>query len=151
MGADGKRAEWQTGRNGDHTHLAYVLELPTEGRDVQRALNIREEGSYVISVKNPEAPSPRGAGLEEREEAKFPKRLQERFRDRRFVSVAPPEFMNHEGAELLLIGAAGDVSEELGIALDAESESADSAEVFTDLRLDREQHPTAPLLKGEWA
>ena len=138
-------------RHGDHTHLAYVLELPTEGKDVQRALNIREEGSYIISVKNPEKPSPRGAGLEEREEAKFPKRLQERFKERRFINVDPPEFMNHEGAELLFIGAAGDVSEVLCIVLDAESESADSAEVFTDLRLDREQHPTAPLLTGGWA
>ena len=138
-------------RHGDHTHLAYVLELPGEGKDVQRALNIREEGSYIISVKNPEKPSPRGAGLEEHEEAEFPKQLQERFKDRRFINVDPPEFMNYEGAELLFIGAKGDVSEDLGIELDAESESADSAEIFNDLRLDREQHPTEPLLKGEWA
>ena len=138
-------------RHGDHTHLAYILELPETAKDVQRALNIREEGSYIISVKNPETPSPRGAGLEEHEEAEFPKRLQERFRNRRFINVDPPEFLNHEGAELILIGAAGDVSEELGIELDAERESEDTAEIFSDLKLDRQQHPTGPLLKGEWA
>lgn len=138
-------------RHGDHTHLAYVLELPETGKDVQRALNIRQEGSYIISVNNPETPSPRGAGLEEHEEAEFPKRLQERFRDRRFANVDPPEFLNHEGAELLLIGAGGDVSEELGIELDAERESADSAKILADLKLDSEEHPTEPLLKGEWA
>ena len=138
-------------RHGDHTHLAYVLELPAEGSDVQRELNIRDEGSYIISVKNPQTPSPRGMGLGEHEEAEFPKRLQERFRNRRFINVDPPEFLNHEGAELLFVGAAADVSDELGITLDAERETEDTAEVFSDLELDRQEHPTAPLLKGEWA
>jgi hypothetical protein len=138
-------------RHGDHTHLAYVLELPSTLQDVQRALNIREEASYVISVKNPDQPSPRGVGLGEHQEADFPKRLQDRFKNRRFISVDRPEFLNYEGAELLFIGAAGDVSAELGIELDAEHETADTAEVFTDLRLDRAQHPTTPLLTGEWA
>lgn len=138
-------------RHGDHTHLVYELELPTEGRDVQRALNIREEGSYIISVKNPETPSPRSTGLDEHQEADYPQRLQERFENRRFISVDPPDFLNYEGAELLLVGASGDLSEDLGISLDAERESADSAEFFRDLKLDRTQHPTEPLLTGEWA
>jgi len=138
-------------RHGDHTHLAYVLELPDEAREVQRALNIRQEGSYIISVKNPDQPSARGAGLEEHAEADFPQRLQAKFKNRRFIDVDPTDFLDHAGAELLLIGAAEDVSEELGISLDAEHETVDTADFFADLRLDREQHPTEPLLKGEWA
>jgi len=34
-----------------HTHLAYVLEFPEEPGDVQKDFNLKNEGSYVISVK----------------------------------------------------------------------------------------------------
>lgn len=138
-------------RHGDHTHLVYVLELPDEPGKVQQALNIEEEGSYIISVKNPDQPSPKGVGLDEERQADFPKKLQGRFRGRRFADIDPPDFLNYEGAELLFIGSGEDVSEELGIELAAEEESESTAEIFKDLRLEKSQHPIEPLLKGEWA
>jgi hypothetical protein len=138
-------------RHGDHTHLVYVLELPRGPGKVQQALNIEEEGSYIISVKNPEQPSPRGVGLSEERQADFPKNLQDKFRGRRFVDIDPPDFLNYEGAEVLFIGAAEDVSEELGIELEAGEGSESTAEIFKDLRLEKSQHPIQPLLKGEWA
>jgi hypothetical protein len=45
-------------RHGDHTHLAYFLELPKHEGPVERELNIKREASYIIAVKNPETPSP---------------------------------------------------------------------------------------------
>ena len=50
--------------HGNHTHLAYVLELPLIPGEVQEAFNIKPEGRFVIAVKNPEATSPPGVGLE---------------------------------------------------------------------------------------
>jgi hypothetical protein len=138
-------------RHGDHTHLVYVLELPDEPKEVQRALNIEEEASYIISVKNPDQPSPEGVGLDEERQADFPKELQGKFGGRRFADLDPPDFLNYEGAELLFIGAAEDVSEGLGIELEAEEESESTAEIFKDLRLEKSQHPIEPLLEGEWA
>jgi hypothetical protein len=138
-------------RHGDHTHLVYVLELLDEPKEVQRALNIEEEASYIISVKNPDQPSPEGVGLDEERQADFPKELQGKFRGRRFADLDPPAFLNYDGAELLFIGAAEDVSEGLGIELEAEEESESTAEIFKDLRLEQSQHPIEPLLEGEWA
>jgi hypothetical protein len=60
-------------RHGDHTHLTYVLELPERPGPAERALNIRRQASYVIAVKNPEAASPPGAGLDPEHEARFPR------------------------------------------------------------------------------
>lgn len=138
-------------QHGDHTHLAYVLELPDLPGDVQKALNIAEEASYIAIVKNPELPSPEGSGQDESRRARFPKKLQERFRGRRFIQIAPPEFLNHEGAELLLIGSPGDSFEELGIELEVEDESESTAEILKDLLLEKSRHITDPLLKGKWA
>jgi hypothetical protein len=137
-------------RHRDHTHLAYALELPTKPGEVQRALNIVEEGSYIISVKNPEAPSPAGTGLDEARRARFPKDLQERFRERRFIPLDPPDFLDHEGAEILLVGARQDVYEELGLQLNPEHETEATAEIFNDLRMEKSLHPTTPLFEGKW-
>ena len=56
----------------NHTHLAYVLELPLIPGEVQKAFNIKPEGRFVIAVKNPEATSPPGVGLEDECQPEFP-------------------------------------------------------------------------------
>lgn len=136
--------------HGDHTHLAYALELPAKPGEVQRALNIVEEGSYIVSVKNPEAPSPPGLGLDETRRANFPEELRAGFRGRRFINVDPPDFLDYEGAEILLIGASQDVSEELGLRLDPEHETEATAEIFIEFKIEKSLHPITPLLKGRW-
>ena len=137
-------------RHDDHTHLVFALELPQRQGQVQRELNIPEEGSYIIAIKNPEQPAPPGVGLTEDEQAELPERLQRRFERRRFVPVDPPSFLDHEGAELVFIGAGDDPSNELGVPLDPQPETIDTAEIFRDLRLERSRHPLRPLFEGKW-
>lgn len=102
-----------------HTHLAYVLEHPPEPGPVQRELRILRQASYIVAVRNPEAPAPPGAGLPAHRRARYPPELRERLGDRRFVPANPPELLDYPGAELVLIGADEDVSLELGSAGDA--------------------------------
>lgn len=137
-------------RHDDHTHLAYALELPEKPGEVQRELNIEDEGSYVLSIKNPAKPSPPGARLPRGQQAKYPKRLKEKFRDRRFIGADPPDFLDYEGTACLLIGAEEDVSEELGIELEPQKETIEKAEIFNDLRVEKSQHPLEPLFEGKW-
>lgn len=136
-------------RHGNHSHLAYALELPAEPDEVQRELHIEKEGVYLLSIKNPEAGSPPSVGLEEERKADFPPELQERFGGRRFVPCVPPEFLDHEGAELLLMGSAED--HEIDAGLDPQEETEQTADLFKELRLARERHPVEPLLAGKWA
>src|SRR5439155_18060129 len=62
-------------RHGEHTHLAYFLELPKHEGPVERELNIKREASYIIAVKNLQTPSPPKVGLSPKQEADFPKEL----------------------------------------------------------------------------
>ena len=133
-------------RHGDHAHLAYKLAVPASPGEVQSALNIAAEASYVLSVKNPEASSPQGIGLDRSRRAEFPKALQERFGDRRFIPLDAPAFLDHEGAEILLMAPHEDVEAELGLELEAH----DSPEVFDDLSIEKTERATEPL-KGHWA
>lgn len=137
-------------RHDGHTHLAYMLELPKKPRGVQEELRIEKQASYVISIANPERPSPRPAGLRSGQQATYPQRLKKKFRGRKFSEADPPDFLNKQGAEFLLISAAEDVKKDLGIQLHPRDESKSSAEVFRHLKVDRSKRPTEPLFKGEW-
>jgi hypothetical protein len=134
----------------DSTHLVYSLELPRSEGDPQQAFNIEEEASYVITVKNPQTPTPPGAGLSEKQVADYPRRLQEVFRGRKFAECDPPELLDREGAQFVLIAASDDIRAEMGIHSQAKRETRRSADVFTDLRLDKDELPVEPLFEGEW-
>jgi hypothetical protein len=129
----------------------YALELPQEPDEVQRELRIGKQGSYLLSVKNPQAGSPPSVGLEEERKAEFPDDLQERFGDRRFIPLYPPEFLDHEGAELLVMGSDEGPVEDLDIDLRPECETEETSNLFQELEIDRERHPVEPLLTGKWA
>jgi hypothetical protein len=138
-------------RHGDHTHLAYQLELPDRRGAPQRELNIEHEASYIITVKNPRVPSPPGVGRPRAAiEAALPRKLQDRFGRLRFIPLDPPDFLDHPGVEFVLIAAVQDASEELGLDLDAYVERASRDTMLHDLRIDRRDRPVEPLFAGEW-
>jgi hypothetical protein len=131
-----------------HTHLAYVLELPNKPGPAQEAFRIRPEASYVVAVRNPLDEGPPGVGLRPAQRAQYPPELQERFGGRRFAPLDDPRFLDYEGAELVLNGAAEDVEAELGIKLDAERAALEDADLFRQLRLKPGELPTEPLEDG---
>lgn len=138
-----------------HTHLTYELELPRQPGGPQQDFNVEQEASYIVSVKNPQVPSPRGAGLQPTRQAELPKKLQRLFAnesggERRFVDLDPPDFLDHPGVELVFIAASGDPHAELGIDLEREKETPRSAETVRQLGLEPEEHPTRPLFEREW-
>ena len=136
--------------HGNHTHMVYVLELPPNPGEVQKAFNIQPEARFVVSVKNPEATSPPGVGLELDRQVEFPDELKARFKDRRWLPVNPPEFLDHEGAELVLIGGRDDLGEDLGIELNAHPRDEETAEVFRELHLSKSERVIKPLFEGLW-
>lgn len=48
---------------GRESHLAYILTIPQELGEVQKDLGLKEQGSFIISTKNPEYPAPASARL----------------------------------------------------------------------------------------
>lgn len=131
--------------HGGHTHLAYQLVRPDAPGEVQADLGIAPVASYVIVVRNPQAPGPVAPGRR----PELPRRLLERFAGRRFAPLEP-DFLDREGTELILIGAHEAPDEELDLSLDPEEERAGTADIFRDLGFDRDQHPARPLFDGVW-
>ncbi len=138
-------------KHGDHTHLAYRLELPEETGMVQKAFDIEPQGSFILSIKNPDSPTPEGQGLNPDPQAVFPEKLRKVFRGRKFTPAFPRDFLDYEGTEILLIGSRGNPEADLGIEIDTEKEDEKSAEIFRVLKIRAEEFPVASLFRDAWA
>jgi len=144
-----------------HTHLVYVLEQPVELGPVQEAFNIEREGSYILTVKNPQQESGWGSWLKKNDRVEYPKELAEKFIGKlgeptKWHPANPPQLLDYEGAELLFIGAKEDIVEELGETgeyLEAlekiDARRLTNQKLFQELHLDRKKFHPEPLLKGE--
>jgi hypothetical protein len=131
-------------RHGDHTHLAYRLELPRRPGEVQRALRILPEASYIVAAFNPEVPPK--LGRRPPHQPALPDWMRSKFRGRKFAPL-DPDLLDVKGLELVLIGTSDDLESELGVHLNTDSERLD---LLRDLRLDPEEHPLRPLADGTW-
>lgn len=131
------------------TRLVYALELPHELGPAQQTFNIGARGNFIISIKNPEKSSPSGAGFHSDErKADFPASLQQKFSDRRFCPADPPDFLDYEGTEFMLISTDAEGADAIGATLNPQNESETTAEVINNLRMRKTRHPLGPLLNG---
>ena len=138
-------------REAGGTRLAYALELPETPGKAQKAFNIESEGSFIISIKNPQKPSPRQAGLSQSKRAHYPKRLSEKFQDRRFIDCDTGDFLDYEGAQLVLVSGRQNLTEAEERSMHPQDEDEAHADIFRDLRLKKNAQPNEPLFQGDWA
>ncbi|KAI9685771.1 MAG: hypothetical protein M1822_004331 [Bathelium mastoideum] len=86
---------------GRESHLAYLLTIPSEIGEVQEEMGIRTKGSFVVSLKNPEAGGPANASLPQA--AEYSQEIMEEFRGLRWMPAAP-KHLDYANAQFLLIG-----------------------------------------------
>lgn len=96
--AEGVYAITTTGRE---SHLAYILTLPEKLGDVQNDLGLRQQGSFILSVKNPKAPGPANADIGK--DPGYSQELQNEFRSLRWAPLKP-DHLNYEGCQFLMVG-----------------------------------------------
>lgn len=96
--AEGVYAITTTGRE---SHLAYIVTLPAELGEIQKDLGIRQQGSFVLSTKNPKAPGPASADLGR--DPGYSQEIQDEFRNLRWMPLQP-KHLNYEACQFLMIG-----------------------------------------------
>ncbi|MQL74863.1 hypothetical protein Taro_007240 [Colocasia esculenta] len=135
-----------------HTHLVYKLELPPAGEsnEPQESLHVEREGSFVLQIKNPEqsGAAAQFQGVRSKRKAVFPAHLQGQLGQLRFAPADPPDFLNYEGCEFLLISASDDIDGELG--LDVKTEQCSDPSCSDLIRSFGETASVRPLLSGTW-
>lgn len=122
------------------SRLAYRLDNPNKPGKAQQELKILSEASYIISVRNPSLDVP---GFPH-SKPDYPKRLQDKFADKRWIDVDDSRLLDYENAQLLLIGAHDDLGEE-------EVSISGKAALFKTLGLNAREWPTEALEGGRLA
>eukprot|EP00742_Colponemidia_sp_Colp-10_P003638 GILJ01003872.1.p1 GENE.GILJ01003872.1~~GILJ01003872.1.p1 ORF type:complete len:335 (-),score=59.96 GILJ01003872.1:194-1198(-) len=148
-------------RHGTHAHLIYYLEIPQQIGEAQSALGIEQEGSYIITVKNPKRRNPERPGLKRK--ADFEKEQAGKMGSYAWnpEPSQTPDLLDHENAEILIIGAAEDVVEELGeVGQDLEKYGEQDIreskhglkpdKLYNELKMSKKIFPSESLTSGEW-
>lgn len=153
------------------THFGYHISHPSpkDMGDVQESLGISAASSYILQVKNPQAPAT-GPQQAHSKPAEYPswvmhdvfgqgKRGREGY-GLRFVPGGTLELLDYKGAQLLLIaaregeeGLERSLGEGRGTALSEASEKeahASIQQVFDELGMEMGELPAEPVTEGSW-
>lgn len=124
----------------DSTQLAYRLGAPQSRGKAQKELNIQDEARYVIAVRNPAVRTPDFPDAQ----PDYPKDLSDKFADERWIDISDPRLLDHEDAQLVLIGAEKE-ADPLRV------DQGGRADPFATFGLDRGDWPADPLEEGAFA
>ncbi|KAH7386491.1 hypothetical protein BKA64DRAFT_759206 [Cadophora sp. MPI-SDFR-AT-0126] len=142
--AEGIFAITSTGRE---SHLAYHLTAPASIGEIQKELGLNEKGSFVVSAKNPKAPDPANATLDN--PASYPEEIQKKFRNLRWMPLEP-ELLNYQNTQFLIIGEG---IGEIGKAVEEMSKDAKDNKKEKPVeeleKLQKEDHDRVEHLKGD--
>ena len=139
-------------KHQDHSELAYILELPKEPGEAQKELGIEKEASYIVTVINPIKPVPEGYPSAD-QSPQYPESVQQEFNENEdFVPLTRNlELINYQNAQIILIGAREGkdvIKKEIGIDIAEEPETNKSPDIFSKLKVRKEQIPVRPLMEG---
>jgi hypothetical protein len=124
--------------------------MPKEPGEAQKELGIQKEASYVISVINPKKTRSPAEGYPSTDEV-----LKEFNETENFISIIKDtKFIDYQNAQIILIGTREGkdvIKNEIGIELEMEENDQtqqQSADIFSKLKLRKDQIPIRPLIEG---
>ncbi|MDQ3838876.1 MAG: hypothetical protein M3297_06365 [Thermoproteota archaeon] len=137
----------------NHAEIAYILELPKEPGEAQKELGIEKEASYIVTVINPNKPVPEGYPSAD-QSPQYPASIQQEFKDNEnFIPLTRNlELVNYKNAQIILIGARegnDTIKKDIGIEIKDEPETPITADIFSKLKMRKEEVPVRPLTEGK--
>ncbi|MDG5815199.1 hypothetical protein QA601_08920 [Chitinispirillales bacterium ANBcel5] len=132
------------GENG--MHLFYVVEYSGNDHQIVTQLGIGDDGEFLIGVYNPYY----GTDIEDPDpdvRPRFPESLKSALGNERIVFKDVHLLLDYEEARVGLFREARESKPE---EIRPIKEKMSTADIFSDLRLSREQYPVEPLIKGKW-
>ncbi|KIW89118.1 uncharacterized protein Z519_09970 [Cladophialophora bantiana CBS 173.52] len=138
--AEGVYAITSTGRE---SHLAYIINIPAEIGELQKDFGLKQRGSFVTSVKNPEQPPLSNQNVPQGPE--YPQDIIDEFRGLRWKPLEP-KFLDYDHAQFLMIGEDYDKATEQRPKDERENNAAPEEEME---KLEGEDEIRIKHLKGD--
>lgn len=143
---EGVYAMTRTGGGQGTTHLAYMLTVPSSPGEVQEDIGIKDKGSFVISLKNPESSGPANAQLPQGPD--YPSEFIEEFGGRGWMP-AEPKHIDYANAQILMIGESFDGSNNLEANPKDQKDDAKELPEEEIKKLESEDEQRIEHMKGE--
>jgi hypothetical protein len=137
--------------------------MPQEIGEAQKELGIEKEATYIITAINPNKEVPEGYSTADAERPKYPEDIEKYLinSQKRFISLSQNlNLINYQNAQVVLIGAREGkdiIKQEIGLDIETEDEGEDkknlllsSSDIFTKLKLRKEQVPIKPIIEGKF-
>lgn len=144
---EGVYAFTNTGGGRGAAHLVYMLTVPSSLGEVQQDIGLKEKGSFVISLKNPEAPGPANAQLPQKPD--WPKEFIEEFGGRGWMP-AEPKHLDYANAQILMIGEDFESSDNLEAKPKDEKDESKEVPEEELKKLEGEEEERIEHMKGEF-
>jgi hypothetical protein len=108
---------------GRESHLAYILTIPEQISEVQKDIGLKERGSFIISTKNPQTPSPAQFSIGKNPD--FPANIQDEFRGLRWMPTQP-KHLDYANTQILLIGESSGLDKATEVQPEDEKQNMDT-------------------------
>lgn len=131
----------------NRAYLVYVIELPRIDGKVKESLHIGSDGVFTIGIYNPYLES---ESLAESPRPHFPENLKAQMKDQRILYDNLPTLLNYENSKLAIFKESEFDIKTLKPRLHPLKDTSRTADIFGDLKLQRENYPIEPLFRGEW-
>lgn len=143
---EGVYAFTNTGGGRGTSHIAYMLTVPTSPGEVQDDMGIKDKGSFVISLKNPESSGPANAQLPQGPD--YPREFIDEFGGRGWMP-AEPKHIDYANAQILMIGE--DFENSTNLEANPKDEKDDAKELPEEelKKLESEDEQRVQHLKGD--
>lgn len=130
-------------------YLVYVIELPRIDGKVKEALNIGSDGVFSFGIYNPYSETATQTSNPD-SLPHFPERLKANIKNQHILYDNIPELLNYEKARVVIFKEASLDIKSLKPRLHPLADTQSTADIFGDLKLQRETYPVEPLFRGEW-
>lgn len=136
-------------QNNSNAYLVYALEFPNIHGKIKELLHINTEGAFTFGVYNPYLESETEIEAS-RKQPHYPENLKNVIKKQRIIYDRLPQLLNYENSKLVLFKEEDLDMQTLRKQLHPLAATSKTADIFTDLNLQREKFPVEPLFKGEW-
>ncbi|KAI7318916.1 hypothetical protein KC315_g9901 [Hortaea werneckii] len=133
-----------SGQGRATTHLSYMMTIPQEIGDVQKDVGLREQGSFILSTKNPNSSAPANAIPAAPE---YPKDILDEFGSRGWLPTKP-QHLDYANACTLLIGESSALDALEAKPQDAQSENKETPAEEIE-KLEHEDEIRIEHMKGD--
>jgi hypothetical protein len=134
----------------NQSHIIYAIEMPHLDGKIKKSLQINDEGDFTLGIYNPYYEShPENLLMEH--QVTLPEEIKAKLKTERIVYNDTVTLLNYENIKIALFKNPVEKEDRVTQEVQSLVKNVKMADIFEDLKLQKEKFPITPFIKGDWA